>query len=90
MEQRQADTHLDQFGIAALGSSGTLHIGCGRAATGQKCVGERQRQLQPFGQRRFGMTIGDLLDLDFIETLLLRDREADVPSIPAIGDSGVA
>ena len=36
------------------------------------------------------MTIGDLVDLGFIETLLLRDREADVPSIPAIGDSSVA
>jgi hypothetical protein len=36
------------------------------------------------------MVVVDLGDLSFIQSLLLRDREADVASIPAVGDPRVA
>ncbi len=90
VEERQPHAHLDQLVTCELGLERGAHVRRGWATDREEGVGELQRQLQPRRQRRRRVRVVDEVDLILTEPLLPRDREADVASIPAIGDARIA
>lgn len=90
MEQGQPDPELDQFRLGELRLDLRLLFHRWAAIGGEERVGEHERCFDPRLERRVGMGVIDLRGGRLVEPLLLRDREADVTSIPAIGDARIA
>lgn len=66
--------------VGTLEGTGGVEIG----------VGEPECRLGVVAEVALPPPVVDPVDTILFESLLLRDREADVASIPAVGDSGVA
>jgi hypothetical protein len=91
VEQGEADADFGDLGWRELGEDLGANFFGGSTFGVDERVGQRNRGLVSLGEQlRVLVGIGDLLDKVLGQAVLLRDREANVLSIPAVGDPGIA
>jgi hypothetical protein len=90
MEQRHANADLGDLCGRELRQDLRLHFGRRRPISVDKGIRKRNRCLMASRKLRIPILVSDLLDQVFGQTILLRDREANILSIATVRDASIA